>query len=44
VRLRRLPWHVLLPDRVPDIEEVHVLRELVEQKMRDRIARNRRNA
>ena len=38
VRLRRLPWHVLLPDRVPDIDEVHTLREMVEETIRRRSA------
>ena len=36
VRLKRLPWHVLLPDRVPDIDEVHALRGMVEETMRRR--------
>ena len=38
VRLRRLPWHVLLPDRVPEIDEVHALRGMVEETFRRRSA------
>lgn len=34
VRLRRLPWHVLLPDRPPNEEDVHLLRGLIEQRKR----------
>ncbi|MET0343916.1 MAG: hypothetical protein ABW252_23075 [Polyangiales bacterium] len=40
VRLRRLPWHVLLPDRTPDSDDVHLLRGLVEQKLLQRRADN----
>lgn len=34
VRLKRLPWHLLLPDRPPNEDDVHLLRGLIEQRKR----------
>lgn len=36
VRLKRLPWHVLLAGRTPEASDVHLLREIIERNRQRR--------